>query len=186
MADPDTYPAGPAGVPADLTRPSPAYRRHAYLAVAFVRRGPHDAVQVEITAAEHPRLFAFLHRLADEARAPRPHRVFLSPRVNAAVFYDLSIANLILPSKKNLEIGLGLINVLTLGELKAVLAHELDPAPHDGQLESYLTDRGPDARAFLERAAAAVMLGDACPPAWREHVRRALFVPERPYLRAPS
>src|SRR6185369_15117447 len=43
---------------------------------------------------------------------------------NAAVFYDLSIINLIFPSKKNLEVGLALVNVLTLGELKAVLAHE--------------------------------------------------------------
>ncbi len=50
--------------------------------------------------------------------------MYLSGRVNAAVFYDLSIANLLLPSRKNLEIGLGLVNVLTLGELKAVLAHE--------------------------------------------------------------
>ncbi|MBW8809229.1 MAG: M48 family metalloprotease, partial [Lysobacter sp.] len=49
---------------------------------------------------------------------------FLSPRVNAGVFYDLSLANLIVPSKKNLEIGLALVNVLNLGELKAVLAHE--------------------------------------------------------------
>jgi len=92
-------------------------------ALFFVERGgqPED---IEITAAEEPRLFAFLCQLADEAGAPRPHRVFVSPRVNAAVFYDLSIFNLLFPSKKNLEIGLGLVNVLTLGELKAVLAHE--------------------------------------------------------------
>ncbi|HWW08300.1 M48 family metallopeptidase [Collimonas sp.] len=78
----------------------------------------------EITPEQQPRLFEFLYRLADEAGAPRPHRVFLSARVNAAVFYDLSILNLIYPSKKNLEIGLGLVNVLSLGELKAVCAHE--------------------------------------------------------------
>ncbi|MDR0233225.1 MAG: M48 family metalloprotease, partial [Zoogloeaceae bacterium] len=79
---------------------------------------------IEITADQHPRLFEFLHRLADEADAPRPHRVFLSPRVNAAVFYDLSFFNLIWPSRKNLEIGLGLLNILTLAEFKAVCAHE--------------------------------------------------------------
>lgn len=78
----------------------------------------------EITAKEEPRLFAFLHELADTAGAPRAHRVFLSNRVNAAVFYDLSLLNLLLPSKKNLEIGLPLVNVLPLGELRAVLAHE--------------------------------------------------------------
>lgn len=78
----------------------------------------------EITAKEEPRLFAFLHELADTAGAPRAHRVFLSNRVNAAVFYDLSLLNLLLPSKKNLEIGLPLVNALPLGELRAVLAHE--------------------------------------------------------------
>jgi Zn-dependent protease with chaperone function len=80
--------------------------------------------ELEVTAEEQPRLFEFLYRLADEAGAPRPKRVFFSARVNAAVFYDFSILNLIFPSKKNLEIGLALVNVLTLSELKAVLAHE--------------------------------------------------------------
>jgi Zn-dependent protease with chaperone function len=89
----------------------------------LIRRGD-TGTCVEITAAEEPALFVFLHRLADEAGAPRPYRVFLSGRVNACVFYDLSIINLLLPSRKNLEIGLALVNVLTLGELKAVLAHE--------------------------------------------------------------
>ncbi len=92
-------------------------------ALIFVKRA--DASEDhEIKPEDQPELFKFLHRLADEAGAPRPHRVYISPRVNAAVFYDLSVANLIFPSKKNLEIGLGLVNVLSLGELKAVLAHE--------------------------------------------------------------
>jgi Zn-dependent protease with chaperone function len=78
----------------------------------------------EVTAQEQPRLFAFLYDLADAAGAPRPHRVFLSARVNAAVFYDLSLLNLIFPSRKNLEIGLPLVNAMPLGELRAVLAHE--------------------------------------------------------------
>lgn len=79
---------------------------------------------VELDPAAQPKLFEFLHALADAARAPRPHKVYVSSRVNAAVFYDLSLFNLIFPSKKNLEIGLGLVNTLTLGEFKAVLAHE--------------------------------------------------------------
>jgi Zn-dependent protease with chaperone function len=178
-SDHDTYPPTPGGVPADLTAPSPSYRRHAWVAVmgllafvgvylgltgylgwvvwrtlghalwtgqsvglavlvslpacfflAFLLRGlfvvrheqPRDLV--EVTPDSEPELFAFLHRLADETRAPRPHKVFLSPRVNAAVFYDLSFWNLLLPSRKNLEIGLGLVNALSLDELKAVVAHE--------------------------------------------------------------
>lgn len=89
----------------------------------FVRKGEiGDAI--EVTAAEEPALFAFIHRVADEAGAPRPHRVFLTPDVNASVFHDLSFWNLVWPSRKNLNIGLGLVNIVTLDELKAVLAHE--------------------------------------------------------------
>jgi Zn-dependent protease with chaperone function len=90
----------------------------------FVVRHEQPRDLVEVTPDSEPELFAFLHRLADETRAPRPHKVFLSPRVNAAVFYDLSFWNLLLPSRKNLEIGLGLVNALSLDELKAVVAHE--------------------------------------------------------------
>ena len=94
------------------------------LKALFFRSRSSTARTLEIDAATEPRLFSFLHRIADQAGAPRPHRVFLSGRVNAGVFYDISILNLIFPSKKNLDIGLGLVNVLTLGEVRAVLAHE--------------------------------------------------------------
>lgn len=92
-------------------------------ALLFVKKGS-IAQEYEVTSQSEPQLMAFLNRLADETGAPRPHRVFLSPRVNACVFYDLSLLNFIFPSKKNLEIGLPLVNALTLSELKAVLAHE--------------------------------------------------------------
>ncbi len=91
--------------------------------VFFVRHGRVND-SVEVTAQQQPRLFAFLYELADAAAAPRPHRVFISPQVNAVVFYDLSLLNLVFPSRKNLEIGLALVNALTLGEFRAVLAHE--------------------------------------------------------------
>jgi Zn-dependent protease with chaperone function len=83
-----------------------------------------DLDGLEITEEQEPLLFNYINQLADEAKAPRPHKVVLSSRVNASVFYHLSILNLLFPSKKNLEIGLGLINVLNTGEFKAVLAHE--------------------------------------------------------------
>lgn len=88
-----------------------------------VRRAENPRLH-ELTRAEQPRLFDFLDRLADEVGAPRPHRVFVSAGVNAGVFYDLSFVNLLVPSRKNLEIGLGLVEALTLDEMKAVLAHE--------------------------------------------------------------
>ena len=92
-------------------------------AIFFIKRG-HDSDYGELKQEDEPKLFEFLYKLADEAGAPRPHRVFVSASVNACVFYNLSVFNLIFPSKKNLEIGLGLVNVLDLGEIKAVLAHE--------------------------------------------------------------
>jgi Zn-dependent protease with chaperone function len=91
-------------------------------ALFFVRRP--ESKRIEISPAEEPRLFAFLHRLADEAGAPRPHRVFLSPGVNASVSFDLSVMNLLFPVRKDLEIGVGLVNVLSLSETAAVLGHE--------------------------------------------------------------
>jgi len=90
----------------------------------FAVRKAGDPGGIEVSPEDEPALFEFLHTLADEVGAPRPHRVFITPEVNAAVFYDLSLINLFFPSKKNLIIGLGLVNILNLGELKAVLAHE--------------------------------------------------------------
>ncbi|MCA9609353.1 MAG: M48 family metalloprotease, partial [Myxococcales bacterium] len=90
----------------------------------FVVKHQADPTQVQITAETQPELFAFVNRIADEAGAPRPHKVFVTARVNAAVFYDLSFRNLLFPTRKNLEIGLGLVEGLTLDELKAVIAHE--------------------------------------------------------------
>jgi Zn-dependent protease with chaperone function len=98
-------------------------------ALFFIKKGG-QADGVELTRKDQPRLFAFLDRIADEAGAPRPHKVYASGRVNAAVSYDLSLLNLLFPSRKNLEIGLGLVNMLNLGEFKAVCAHEFG---HFGQ-----------------------------------------------------
>ncbi len=91
--------------------------------VFFVKRGTLGP-SIEVTPDDEPQLYAFIRRIADETGSPRPHRVFLTPEVNASVFYDISVRNLIWPTRKNLNVGLGLVNVLTLDELKAVLAHE--------------------------------------------------------------
>jgi Zn-dependent protease with chaperone function len=80
--------------------------------------------RLEVTEQDQPVLFAFIRRLCQETGAPLPHRVYLTPEVNAAVFYHESLLSLILPTPKNLIIGLGLVNQLNLSEFKAVLAHE--------------------------------------------------------------
>lgn len=89
-----------------------------------IKRGRQLEGTIQVRPEEEPTLFEFLYDVADKVRAPRPHRVFLSHDVNAAVIYDLGFVNFIFPTKKNLVIGLGLLNVLTMSELRAVLAHE--------------------------------------------------------------
>ncbi len=90
----------------------------------FIFQRGEQSKDYEITREQQPELFTFIEQLAKDTKAPKPHKVYLSHEVNAAVFYDLSLLNMIFPSRKNLIIGLGLVNVLNLSELKAVLAHE--------------------------------------------------------------
>jgi len=90
----------------------------------FKRHTVDRDLHVELPESEHPELYQFIRRLCEETKAPFPYKVYASPEVNAAVFYDSSLLNLVFPTRKNLLIGLGLVNSLTLCEFKAVLAHE--------------------------------------------------------------
>jgi Zn-dependent protease with chaperone function len=80
--------------------------------------------RVAVTAREEPALFAMIEELVREVGTQRPKRVYLSTEVNASVFYDSSFWSMFLPVKKNLVIGLGLMNTVTVTELRAILAHE--------------------------------------------------------------
>src|SRR5690606_17844105 len=73
---------------------------------------------------EQPVLFEFIRTLSKETRTPFPKRIYLSSDVNAAVFYDSNFWSMLLPVRKNLQIGLALVNSVNLSELKAILAHE--------------------------------------------------------------
>jgi Zn-dependent protease with chaperone function len=79
---------------------------------------------IEITEEEQPRLFGFIRQLTQEVQTPFPKKIVVSPDVNAAVFYNSSFWSMFLPVKKNLQIGLGLVNSLNVSEFKAVMAHE--------------------------------------------------------------
>lgn len=90
----------------------------------FAKTSEEDALQVEIKEKDHPQLFAFIRQLTEEVKTDFPKRIFLVPDVNAAVLYNSGFWSMFLPVRKNLRIGLGLVNSLTLSEFKAVLAHE--------------------------------------------------------------
>ncbi|WP_210466740.1 M48 family metallopeptidase [Rufibacter roseolus] len=79
---------------------------------------------VEITEAEQPELFSFVRKITQETQTPFPKKIYLSDDVNAAVFYDSNFWSMFLPVKKNLVIGLGLVNSVNVTEFKAILAHE--------------------------------------------------------------
>ncbi|EON78644.1 hypothetical protein ADIS_0818 [Lunatimonas lonarensis] len=79
---------------------------------------------MEITQDKEPRLFAMIHEIVVEVGTGFPKKVYLSSDVNASVFYDSSFWSMFLPVKKNLQIGLGLVNTVTKEELKSILAHE--------------------------------------------------------------
>lgn len=79
---------------------------------------------VEITRKQEPKLFAFLDEIVQITDTKFPKKVYISSEVNASVFYDSGFWSMFLPIKKNLHIGLGLVNSITHDELKAILAHE--------------------------------------------------------------
>ena len=85
-------------------------------------RHPH---RTEVSEEEQPRLYEFIKQLTQDTQTSFPRRIYLIPGVSVAVFYPSSFRSIFLPVPKNLEIGLGLINALSVGEFKAVLAHEL-------------------------------------------------------------
>jgi len=78
----------------------------------------------EITRNNEPKLFQMIDEIVKEAGTDFPKKVYLAYDVNASVFYDSSFWSMFLPIKKNLIIGVGLVNACTKQELKAILAHE--------------------------------------------------------------
>ncbi len=78
----------------------------------------------EIDATEQPELFACIREIVTTVDTRFPKKVYLTQDVNAFVFYDSSIWSMFFPVKKNLAIGLGLVNTVTAIELKAILSHE--------------------------------------------------------------
>jgi len=79
---------------------------------------------IEIKEKDQPVLFAFIRQLTNDVATPFPKRIYLSADVNASVSYDSSFWSMFFPIRKNLQIGLGLINSLNLSEFKGVMAHE--------------------------------------------------------------
>ncbi|HRZ97698.1 MAG TPA: M48 family metallopeptidase [Paludibacter sp.] len=79
---------------------------------------------LEVKEDQEPELFKMIREIVNEVGTNFPKKVYLSSEVNASVFYDSSFWSMFFPVKKNLLIGLGLVNTITKEELKAILSHE--------------------------------------------------------------
>lgn len=75
---------------------------------------------IEINEQQEPELFKMIREIVQIVGTNFPKKVYLSSEVNAAVFYDSSFWSMFFPVKKNLLIGLGLVNTVTKEELKAI------------------------------------------------------------------
>ena len=90
----------------------------------FTSRKTDNSHLHEIKREDEPELFNEIDKLVIEIGTTFPKKVFLSSEVNAAVFYDSTFLSMFFPIRKNLEIGLGLVNSVTKAELLAILSHE--------------------------------------------------------------
>lgn len=80
--------------------------------------------RVEVFESECPELFEMIKDIAKKTQCKMPKHVYLSPDVNACVFYDTSFWSIFFPIGKNLEIGLGLFDGTSIEEVKSIIAHE--------------------------------------------------------------
>ena len=90
----------------------------------FAFKKNHNETRVEVFETECPDLFAIIRDVAGKTGCKMPKHVYLSPDVNACVFYDTSFWSIFFPIKKNLEIGLGLFDGTSVEEVKSIIAHE--------------------------------------------------------------
>jgi Zn-dependent protease with chaperone function len=79
---------------------------------------------IEINEQDQPELFTFIRTITTETQSPFPKKIYLSADVNACVFYDSGFWSMFFPVRKNLQIGLALVNTVNVSEFKAILAHE--------------------------------------------------------------
>ncbi len=79
---------------------------------------------MEIKRNDEPELFGMIDDIVRQVETDFPKKVYLSAEVNASVFYDSSFWSMFLPIRKNLQVGLGLVNSVSQDELKSILAHE--------------------------------------------------------------
>ncbi|KAA3634193.1 MAG: hypothetical protein DWQ02_11780 [Bacteroidetes bacterium] len=90
----------------------------------FKLKNPKPENRIKLPKKEYPELWEFVYRICEETGAPKPKTIFADPDVNAYVAYSNIWLSLFLPVRKELTIGLGLVDCVNLSEFKAVVSHE--------------------------------------------------------------
>ncbi len=90
----------------------------------FRLQSPQTINRVLLNQQDHPLLVKFIEKICQETGADKPKNIYVDPDVNAYVSYNNLWLSMVLPVKKDLTIGLGILNCLNLSEFKAVMAHE--------------------------------------------------------------
>lgn len=80
--------------------------------------------RIKLNMSEHPELQNFVNQICKDTGAPKPKNVYVDPDVNAYVSYTNMWQSLLLPTSKDLTIGMGLVSCINLSEFKAITAHE--------------------------------------------------------------
>lgn len=88
------------------------------------RRGADQQPGVAVTPRDEPELWRTVTELAAQVRTRTPDEIRLVPEVNAAVSEDARLLGLI-PGRRHMYVGVPLLLSLTVGEMRAVLCHEL-------------------------------------------------------------
>ena len=80
--------------------------------------------RIKLNRDKHQELWHFVHEICLKSGAPKPKNIYVDPDVNAYVAYTNSWLSLFLPVKKELTIGMALVDCLDVSEFRAVVAHE--------------------------------------------------------------